>query len=66
MKSKIKRAAELRTTLSQRRWGPAKRVTGAMVCIIFQKYLAPYSLLRSLSMRGKGYESMIVFLFNSQ
>ena len=29
MKSKIKRAAELRMTLSQRRWGPAKRVTGA-------------------------------------
>ena len=29
MKSKIKRAAELRTTLSQRRWGPAKWVTGA-------------------------------------
>ena len=29
MKSKIKRAAELRTTLSQRRWEPAKRVTGA-------------------------------------
>ena len=28
MKSKIKQAAELRTTLSQRRWGPAKRVTG--------------------------------------
>ena len=30
MKSKIKRAAELRTKLSQRRWGPAKRVTGAI------------------------------------
>ena len=29
MKSKIKRAAELRTTLSQRRWGPTKWVTGA-------------------------------------
>ena len=29
MKSKMKRAAELRTTLSQRRWGPTKRVTGA-------------------------------------
>ena len=29
MKSKIKQAAELRTTLSQWRWGPAKRVTGA-------------------------------------
>ena len=29
MKSKIKRAAELRTTLSQRRWGPTKRVTRA-------------------------------------
>ena len=29
MKRKIKRAAELRTTLSQWRWGPAKRITGA-------------------------------------
>ena len=29
MKSKIKRAAELKTMLSQRRWGPAKWVTGA-------------------------------------
>ena len=29
MKSKIKQAAELRTTLSQRRWGPSKRVTRA-------------------------------------
>ena len=28
MESKIKRAVELRTMLSQRRWGPAKRVTG--------------------------------------
>ena len=28
MKSKIKQAAELRTTLSQRRWGPVKQVTG--------------------------------------
>ena len=29
MKSKLKRAAELRMTLSQQRWGPAKWVTGA-------------------------------------
>ena len=29
MKSKVKRAVELRTMLSQQRWGPAKRVTGA-------------------------------------
>ena len=29
MKSKIKQAVELRTTLSQRRWRSAKRVTGA-------------------------------------
>ena len=29
MKRKIKRAVELRTMLSQRRWGPMKRVTGA-------------------------------------
>ena len=28
MKNKIKRAVELRMTLSQRRWGPTKRVTG--------------------------------------
>ena len=28
MKSKTKRAAELRTMLSQWRWGPAKQVTG--------------------------------------
>ena len=28
-KKKIKQAAELRTTLSQQRWGPMKRVTGA-------------------------------------
>ena len=29
MKSRIKRAAELRMILSQQRWGPAKWVTGA-------------------------------------
>ena len=29
MKSIIKQAAELRTTLSQRRWEPVKPVTGA-------------------------------------
>ena len=29
MKRKTKRAVELRTTLSQQRWGPTKQVTGA-------------------------------------
>ena len=30
-----------------------------------EKYLAPYSLLKSTSKHDKGYESMIVFLFNA-